>query len=119
MEESKEYCESNVESEQAELLENELDISPSKSILKKEEEATTSHDLLRQILIRKGIPKNTSVDELVPDSPKGILSHDEMFGGSQNETILENPDHLVPVQSEASKFNEDEIAIMTGKKTRR
>lgn len=119
MEESKEYCESNVESEQAELLDNELDMSPSKSILKKEEEATTSHDLLRRILISKGIPKNVSVDELVPDSPKGILSHEDMFGGSQNETILENPDNLAPTQNGVNKLDEDEIAILTGKKTRR
>jgi hypothetical protein len=122
MEEEKEAFESKTESEVDEHLLNEFNDVPGKSILKQEdedEEAATSYDLLRQVLIKRGLPMNVDIDDLVPGSPKGKLSHEQMFGDNHGETIQEDTDHLVPVPNKQLKLSEEEIAIITGKKTRK
>ena len=85
----------------------------------KDDDMMTSYDLLKQVLIKKGIPKGKSADDLVETSPRGEMSHSVMFGETEEDVSPVNKDHLVPVPKKMSKIKEDEIALITGRKVRK
>ena len=82
---------------------------------KKDLEVMTSYDLLKRALIKKGIPEGTKIEEIMPDSPKGKLSHDIMFGDWFKNENEESSKNLLKVKQEISKEKEDKIALITGK----
>ena len=116
MEESKEITYSRAASENEEFLPGDPENSSLRKDKRKDEHhEITSYDLLKNALIKKGLPGDANVDEIVPDSPRGKLSHEVMFGDCFKNLNREEGENPINQTGKISKEREDEIALITGK----